>query len=141
MSGAGGQCARFGKFGLMGALGAVLQVVLFEILLKGFHLQGVAAAPIAVEMVLINNFFWHERFTWRDREVGGLRQRAIRLWRFHAANGLVSLAGNTVLTYVLVQQLQAPAVPSAVAAIGVCAPVNFWLADRWVYRETGGKKA
>jgi putative flippase GtrA len=88
-----------------------------------------------VEVVLWHNFFWHERFTWRDRGFTGFRQRAIRLYRFHATNGLVSLAGNTLLIYGLVQLLKAPALPSTLAAIATCAPVNFFLADRWVYRN------
>ncbi len=130
---------RFGRFTLIGALGAALQVALFDLLMKGLRLPGVAAAPIAVEIVLLNNFFWHERFTWRDRRSAGLRQRATRLWRFHTANGLVSLAGNTALTWWLVEKLKAPALASAVAAIAVCAPVNFLVADRWVYGRVYGR--
>ena len=101
------------------------------------HLSEVVAAAIAVEVVLLNNFFWHERFTWGDRRPVGLRTRLLRLARFHAANGFVSLAGNTALVWFLVQELRAPALVSALAAIAVCAPINFLLADRWVYRERG----
>jgi len=133
MMGASRLCARFGRFSLIGLLGATLQVILFNLLMKSFHLREVAAMPIAVETVLLNNFFWHERFTWRDRAAAGLRQRAVRLCRFQAANGMVSLAGNTVLAYWLMQHLQAPPWPSAVAAIAICAPINFLVADRWVY--------
>lgn len=133
MNGAGRRCTRFGRFGAIGLAGAALQVALFDVLLKWCHLPGVAAAPVAVELVVLNNFYWHERFTWFDREAGGLRRKALRLWRFHAANGLVSLVGNTVLAYWLVQQLNAPAVLSQVAAIAIFAPVNFWVADRWVF--------
>ena len=128
-------CARFGRFSLIGLLGAVLQVILFNLLMNSFHLRGVEAMVIAVETVLLNNFFWHERFTWRDRGAAGLRQRMVRLWRFQFANGMVALAGNTVLAYWLVQQLKAPPWPSAVAAIAICAPINFLVADRWVYGQ------
>jgi len=129
-----GGCARFGKFSLVGVLGAALQVALFDFLVHGVRLPGAAAAAIAVESALLHNFIWHERFTWRERRTAmGFRERSARLWRFHAANGMVSLAGNTLLAYCLVQQLKAPAIPSAVAAILVCAPLNFLLADRWVY--------
>jgi putative flippase GtrA len=133
MTAVGPQFARFARFSLTGVLGAALQVILFDLLMKCFRLPEVAATPIAVEMVIWNNFFWHERFTWRDRKSVGFRQRAIRLLRFHATNGLVSLAGNALLTYCLVQLFKAPALPSTLAAIAVCAPVNFFLADRWVY--------
>ena len=129
--------ARFGRFSLAGALGAGVQVTVFALLVKRLHLAGAAAAPIAVETALLHNFLWHERFTWADRPSPGWRARAARLWRFHAANGLVSLAGNTVLTWALVDCLGAPGLPSAAAAIALCAPLNFWLADRWVYLRSG----
>lgn len=130
----GGQaCVRFGRFNLIGALGAGLQIFLFYLLLKYFRAPEAVATPIAVEIVVLHNFFWHERFTWRDRRPRGLRQRVVRLWRFQVSNGLISLVGNTGLTYCLVQQLKSPALPAVVTAIAICAPVNFLLADRWVY--------
>ena len=137
MRGAKQQCWRFGKFNLVGLLGAALQVLLFYLLIRHFRLPEAAATMVAVELVVLHNFFWHERFTWRDRELAGLRERAARLWRFHAGNGLVSLAGNTFLTYTLVEWLGVPAVPAAITAIALCAPANFWLADRWVYAMPG----
>ena len=125
---------RFGKFNLIGLGGAAIQLTLFALLMACFQVSEVAATAIAVEVVVLNNFFWHERFTWGDRRNVGLWSRIFRLARFHAANGLVSLAGNTALVWLLVQYLKVPALPSAVAAIGICAPINFLLADRWVYR-------
>jgi putative flippase GtrA len=125
---------RFGKFSLVGLLGAALQVILFELLVTVPGLPRMAAAAIAVEAALLHNFSWHERFTWRDRGGIGLTQRARRLGWFHVTNGLVSLCGNTVLIYLFEQELKAPALASAVAAIACCAPANFVLADRCVYR-------
>jgi putative flippase GtrA len=98
------------------------------------HLRDLLAAPLAVELALLHNFAWHERFTWRDRSLKNLSQRAIRLWRFHLANGLVSLLGNTLVIYCLVERLKAPVLPSAAAAIALCALANFLLADRWVFK-------
>jgi putative flippase GtrA len=129
----GGECARFGRFNLVGVLGAALQVLLLDLLMKGCRMPAVAAMPIAVEIVVLHNFLWHERFTWRDRSLAGLRQRAFRLLRFHFSNGLISLVGNTVLMYCLVGLLKLPAHPSALVAITSCAPFNFLLADCWVY--------
>lgn len=125
---------RFARFSLTGLVGAAVQLGLFELLLKGLRLPDAAAIALAVEITVLHNFLWHERFTWRDRQAGGLRRRAVRLWRFHVTNGLVSLGGNTLLIYCLVQVLSVPALPSAAAAIAVCAPANFLLSDRWVYR-------
>jgi putative flippase GtrA len=128
---------RFGRFGLVGILGAALQVGLFDVLVAGLGMNGVAASLIAVEIAVLHNFLWHERFTWRDR-AAQVRQKILRLWRFHASNGFVSVAGNSLLMYFLVQRLKAPAVPAAIAAIAVCAPANFLLADRWIYVRRAG---
>ena len=125
-------CARFGSFNLVGGLGAGLQILLFYLLMKCFRVPEAVATPIAVEIVVLHNFLWHERFTWRDGRLDGLR-RSTRLWRFHVSNGLISLVGNTLLTYCLVERLKTPALPAALAAIAICAPVNFLLADRWIY--------
>jgi dolichol-phosphate mannosyltransferase len=134
---------RFGRFNLVGLMGAALQLVLLDLLMERFGLSGVVAAPIAVETVVLHNFLWHERFTWRGQGTVGLRQRTIRLWRFHASNGLISLAGNTLLTYCLSHQFKAPALVSAVTAIALCSPINFLVADCWVYREPplGGRRS
>lgn len=126
---------RFGVFSLVGAVGAVLQVMLFGLLTKALRLPPAAAMAIAVELVVLHNFLWHDRLTWRDRGVVGFRDRALRLFRFHVANGLVSLAGNTLLAWWLVQVLKFPAIWSAALGIAVCAPVNFLVADRWVYPQ------
>jgi len=135
MSEFGRLCARFGRFNLVGLMGAALQLVLLDLLMERFGLSGVVAAPIAVETAVLHNFFWHERFTWRDQRTIGLRQRAIRLWRFHAGNGLISLAGNTLLIYCLSHYLHAPPLTAAVTAIALCSPINFLVADCWVYHE------
>lgn len=124
---------RFGKFNLVALIGAALQVALMELLTKCLGLPIVAATPLAVELTLLHNFFWHERFTWRDRTTAGLRPARTRLWRFHLANGAVSLCGNTLLMFCFVDRFRIPVVPATLGAIILCGLVNFQLADGWVY--------
>ncbi|HEY5175988.1 MAG TPA: GtrA family protein [Terriglobales bacterium] len=133
MTSAGRLLARLGKFNLVGLLGAALQLLLLDVLTKCFHMPVLAATPVAVEIVVLHNFAWHEGFTWRDRQLKSVRQRTVRLWRFHASNGLTSLLGNTVLAYFLVERPNAPVLPSAIGAILFCSLINFLVADRWVY--------
>ena len=124
---------RFARFTLVGLLGVALQLSLLALLTKHFRMPPVTATVLAVEITLLHNFLWHERFTWRDRRFKNFRQRALRLWRFQLGNGLVSLLGNTSLTYCLVERLDAPPLPSALVSIALCSLANFALADRWVY--------
>jgi dolichol-phosphate mannosyltransferase len=125
--------SRFCRFILVGLLGTVLQVSLLYLLTRWFRVSSVAATSAAVEITVLHNFVWHERFTWRDRAVMNVPHTALRLLRFHGGNGLLSLAGNTALMYFLIDHLRAPVVPSAIGAIVLCSLANFLLADHWVY--------
>jgi putative flippase GtrA len=133
VSASGLQLSRFGRFGLVGLLGAALQLISLYLLTKCVHLRATAATPLAVEIAILHNFVWHQRFTWSDRSVHSLPQRFIRLCRFQAGNGLLSLFGNTLLIYGLGERLKFPVLPSSIAAILLCSLLNFVVADRWVY--------
>lgn len=126
--------SRFLKFNGVGAIGFLLQLGLLAVLLR-LDLNYLAATAIAVELTILHNFCWHERWTWRDRPLG-LSGRMGRLWRFHATNGVVSLTGNLVLMRVLVGTLAMPAVPANLLAVLACALVNFKASDRLVFRVT-----
>jgi len=108
-----------------------------SLLTKCFGLLTVIATPVAVEITLLHNFIWHERFTWSESRAKRSTQLVDRLWRFHAANGLISLGGNTILMYCLVERVRAPTMPAAIGAILLCSAANFLVADRWVYARKG----
>ena len=127
---------RYWRFSAVGLLGAGLQLVVFSRLTRSFGFPSMAATPIAVEVAILHNFLWHQRFNWRG--LGIKRNILQRLWRFHAANGLISIAGNSILMYCLVDQLKVPAIPSAFAAIALCSLANFLVADRWVFARVWG---
>jgi dolichol-phosphate mannosyltransferase len=125
---------RFWRFNGVGALGFALQLGTLALLLRlGVHY--LAATTIAVELTILHNFAWHERWTWSDRPADPGR-RLSRLWRFHAANGVVSLAGNLILMRLLVGLLGLSAIPANLLAVVACALVNFTAGDRFVFRVT-----
>jgi len=126
---------RFLRFNGVGVLGFVVQLGVLALLLQaGMHY--LAATALAVEVAVLHNFAWHERWTWRDRPAADTGTRASRLWRFHAANGLISLAGNLLLMRLLVGLLAMPAVPANLLAVLLCALVNYTASDRFVFRVT-----
>ncbi len=124
--------ARFAKFNLVGIFGAMVQLAAMAALTK--FLRASAATPIAVEIALLHNLIWHERFTWRGAGRASAIEIARRACKFHASNGLVSLAGNTTLIYVLVERWKTPVLISAAVAIAICSVFNFLLAARWIWR-------
>jgi dolichol-phosphate mannosyltransferase len=122
---------RFLRFNGVGAIGFALQLAaLAALVATGLHY--LAATAIAVEISILNNFLWHERWTWSDRPAAGTA-RLQRLWRFHALNGIVSLAGNLVLMRVLVGEFGMAPIPANVVAVLACGLVNFYAADRAVF--------
>ena len=122
---------RFIRFNSVGVAGFALQVGVLTVLLY-FGLHYLIATALAVEAAVLHNFFWHERWTWRDRPADA-RGRLNRLWRFHALNGLVSLAGNVLLMRLFVGTLGVAPIPANLLAVLGCAVVNYFASDRLVF--------
>jgi putative flippase GtrA len=136
---------RLAPFIAVGILGFAVQIGALHILTAYACWDWLPATLVSVELAVLHNFLWHERWTWRDRvTLGGTDVRAERavavearlsqLARFHLANGLISIGGNALTMAWLVGVLGVPAVPANALAVGATSIVNFLIADRWVFR-------
>jgi putative flippase GtrA len=123
--------ARVGPFVAVGVLGFLLQIAALHLLTSYAGWWWLPATLLSVELAIVHNFLWHERWTWIDRVA---MNRLPRLARFHVANGLVSIAGNTLLMAWLVGILRLPTIPANTIAVVATSLVNFLIADRWVFR-------
>jgi len=123
---------RVSAFLVVGALGFMLQLGTLFLLTTVWHWPYAVATLVAVEAAVLHNFAWHERWTWHDRlpSADGL---ASRLGRFHIGTGLTSLAGNLVVTTVLVELLDVAPLLANACAVGLTSVANFLVADRWVF--------
>src|SRR5687767_14145992 len=111
--------ARWLIFNGVGAIGVAVQLIALTCLTKGAGLPLPLATLLAVEMAILHNFAWHQRWTWPTRRVSDGRDVLGRLARFHALNGMVSLIGNAVITTALVR-LGADPILANSAAILTC---------------------
>jgi len=118
----------------------VVQLAMLSALTKWLDLPVAVATAAAVEAALLHNFSWHQRWTWRDRPAQGGRETLTRLRRFHAVNGVVSLAGNVIITTALVHAGIHP-VAANVVAILACSIVNYTAGDAYVFRTRAGTTA
>jgi putative flippase GtrA len=134
---------RWIKFNAVGAVGFGLQTsALFLLTHKTRPLGYFAATALAVELALLNNFVWHQRWTWKDRPALSARDTLRRLARFHVTNGLVSLSGNLILMSLLVGVLGLPIVGANVASVAACSLFNFILADKIAFQmDTKGSES
>jgi putative flippase GtrA len=124
---------RWAKFNFVGGVGIGVQLGVLAVFRSWMKLDYLLAAGLAVEIAVIHNFLWHERFTWADRPARGPRQSLVRLLKFNASNGAVSVAGNLVVMRLLVGELRLNYVLSNLIAIVLCSLLNFLLGDRFVF--------
>jgi putative flippase GtrA len=123
---------RPAKFALVGAIGIVVQLTLLEALTAlGSHYLW--ATGLAVEAAVLNNFLWHQRFTWCDRGDLGLAQTGARMLRFHLSNGAISIFGSLLLMRWLVGRLGIGVLLGNLLTIAACSVGNFLASDRWVF--------
>jgi len=119
------------KFNLVGLLGFALQTgVLFVLTHVTPQVSYLVATATAVELAVLNNFVWHQRWTWRDRPSSTIKETLRRLVKFNLTSGLFSMIGNLVFMSVLVGRLGLPIGPANLASVAACSVVSFILADR-----------
>jgi putative flippase GtrA len=126
---------RWMKFNFVGAIGILVQLAALAVFRSRLGLGYLLATGLAVEIAVIHNFLWHERFTWVDRPAVRPWQSLVRLLKFNGSNGAVSILGNLLLMRLLVGECKVNYVASNIFAIVVCSVVNFLLGDRFVFGD------
>ena len=124
---------RWMKFNVVGGIGIGVQLAALAVLRSWLKLDYLVSAGLAVEIAVIHNFLWHERFTWADRPATRPVQSLVRLAKFNVSNGAVSIVGNLALMRLLVGEFKFNYVASNIVAIALCSVVNFLLGDRFVF--------
>src|SRR5216684_8978495 len=119
------------KFNVVGVLGFALQASVLFVLTHTTHsISYMAATALAVELAVLNNFVWHQRWTWSDRPSTTTGETLRRLAKFNITTGAVSITGNLVLMSILVGRLGLPIAGANLASVVACSICNFFLADR-----------
>ena len=126
---------RWVKFNVVGAVGIVVQMGAFALLFSALHLNYLAAPALAVETAVLHNFAWHERYTWKHLPRGAARDVALRLVRFHAGNGAISILGNLALMRLFVGSLHIHHYVASGLAIALCSLLNFAASEWFVFRK------
>src|SRR5258706_13494635 len=100
---------HFIRFNVVGVFGFALQSGALFVLTHGAHPFGyLLATATAVELAVLNNFVWHQRWTWRDRPSATAGGKVRRLAKFNLTNGAGSITGNMVFYSILVGRLGFP---------------------------------
>jgi putative flippase GtrA len=124
---------RWLKFNVVGALGIVVQLATLAFLVSGLRVNVMLATALAVEAAVLHNFFWHERYTWSERRSASLSQSALRMLRFNATTGLISIGGNLLFMHLFAQEIHLPYFIANLLTIAACSLLNFAASDQLVF--------
>lgn len=120
------------KFNAVGAIGIVVQLAALAILHSLLHMEYLLATALAVEIAVLHNFIWHQRWTWADRSG---TTTAARLMRFNVSAGAVSIAANLLFMRLLVGQFHVQYLLANLSSIAAASLANFLLSDLLVFRR------
>jgi putative flippase GtrA len=121
---------RWMKFNAVGALGIAVQLGTLALLKSVLDVNYLLATGLAVEAALLNNFLWHEAFTWRDRKA---TNRLSRWIKFNLTAGALSIAGNLLSMKLLLGIAGLNYLAANLLSILACTFLNFVIADRIVF--------
>ena len=121
-------------FNLVGLAGFVVQIAAIALLTRWCEWPAPVATAVALELVALQNFVGHTRWTWRDRPAKpNMRGWLRRYWRYQAAK-TASLAANLALTTLIIQAGLPPEVANTVAVL-LCAIPNYLVSEHLVFRH------
>jgi putative flippase GtrA len=115
-------------------MGFGVQFATLLVLAGWFDVNYLLATALAVEIAILHNFLWHQRWTWSDRGTVSAQQRIERLLRFNAGTGVTSIGGNLALMWAFVSLLGIHYAAANVLAVLSLSVLNFLLCDRLVFR-------
>ncbi|MGE5244870.1 MAG: GtrA family protein [Betaproteobacteria bacterium] len=124
-------------FAVVGALGFVVQIGTVAALTRLAGWNAASATAAAVELAVLHNFLWHERWTWADRIGRGATGAVRRLARFHLANGATSMGANVLGVWAAAALFGLDPIAANVAAVVCTGALNFITLDRWVFLADG----
>jgi putative flippase GtrA len=122
------------KFGVVGALGVLVNFAVFNLMRHGTDLQVVRASVIATVVAIVFNYVGFRYFTYRDRDKSG-RAKELSLFLLFSVVGLV--IENGVLyaaTYGFGWDSQLQSNVFKFLGMGLATLFRFWSYRTWVFK-------
>ena len=116
------------KFGVVGASGYIVNLLVFAALNEGLDVHYIAAAVAAFCVAVTNNFLWNRHWTFGATEGHAGFQAA----RFFTVS-LTALAINLIVLELLVSVAELDELPSQAVAVAFAMPFNFIGNKLWTF--------
>ena len=116
------------KFGVVGASGYVVNLIVFSALTQATDVHHIPAAIAAFAVAVTNNFLWNRHWTFRATE-GHAGFQAARFFVISVA----ALGVNLILLEILIAELGVSEIPAQAIAVAFAMPVNFIGNKLWTF--------
>jgi len=121
---------QLGKFCVVGAVGYLINLAVFDVLLhEGLHY--LAAATCSFLVAVTSNYTWNRLWTFRDQR-GHVALQGVRF----LVVSIVALGANLAVLDLLVSVAGMDKLPAQAIAIVVVTPLNFIGNKLWSFRRT-----
>jgi dolichol-phosphate mannosyltransferase len=120
------------KFGVVGATGYVVNLLVFALLTQGIGVYHLLAAVASFCVAVSNNFLLNRHWTFRATAGHAGFQAA----RFFTVS-VLALGVNLLFLYLLVDVASAPELPSQALAVAGAMPFNFLGNKLWTFGVDG----
>ncbi|TDC21500.1 GtrA family protein [Streptomyces sp. 8K308] len=123
------------KFGTVGALGVVVNVVVFNLCTQGADLAPVRSGVLATTAAILTNYVGNRYWTYRDRDKSG-RSREASLFLLFSGVGMVIENGVLALSHYGLGFTSSLAdnLAKNVIGLGLGSLFRFWSYRTWVFR-------
>jgi|WetSurMetagenome_2_1015567.scaffolds.fasta_scaffold226502_2 putative flippase GtrA len=127
---------RWLKFHAVGGIGVVVQLGFLALFKSVLGMHYMLATALAVEVAVLHNFWWHERWTWieRTRAAPGFGLLMQRLLRFNLTSGAISILSNLVLMRIFVGQFHVQYLAANLITIVTASLANFLLSEFFAFK-------
>jgi len=122
------------KFCLVGASGVAVNMGVFYFFNENTAIAYQLSSIIAIEVSIINNFFWNNLWTWKDRATDDLREKKVRFFKYHLVTGFSALINYGILI-LLVELLGFDKYLSNLVGILVAMGINFIVNHKWTFKK------
>jgi putative flippase GtrA len=124
---------ELGKFCVVGAVGYLINLAIYDALLHG-HVHYLVAATCSFLVAVTSNYTWNRLWTFREHRghVG------IQGMRFFVVS-LAALGANLVVLHLLIAYGDLGKLPAQAVAIVVVTPLNFVGNKLWSFRRASAK--
>jgi putative flippase GtrA len=120
---------QFVRFGVVGASGYVLNLVVYTLCVHGLSIDYRVSATLAFVVALANNFWWNRHWTFK----AGDGHAGFQAMRFVIVS-LVAFGLNLLVLTALVDWVGMAKVPAQALAVLAAVPANFLGNRLWTFR-------